>query len=67
MCKVFNNENVYKDVSHICGRSLVRDRKWEPVSFHRNYIFVVNNVEMCIRDSLNGETHQKNVLHQRLL
>ena len=41
----FNIENVYKDVSHICGRSVVRDRKWEPVSFYRNYFFVVNNVE----------------------
>ena len=40
----FNIENVYKDVSHIWKRPLVRDRKWEPVSFHRNYFFVADNV-----------------------
>ena len=36
---IFNFENVYKDVSHISGRSLVRyrDRKWEPVSHHLVY------------------------------
>ena len=34
----FNIENVYKDVSHIWKRPLVRDRKWEPDVYKRQHM-----------------------------